>query len=120
MEKAKHVIKLGVVEGRHEMPVSCYVYNKIIDVTDIDELYERAHNNIIYIGGWHTLNARIWVGATATCDGYAPHECILHLYVSGLTVALIAVINACKTLGLEVVLYHYSKDTDSYYSQQVL
>ena len=44
----------------------------------------------------------------------------LMLYVTGLTVALIAVMNACKMLGVRIMLMHYNKDTGEYYPQEVL
>lgn len=44
----------------------------------------------------------------------------LSLYVTGLTVALIATLNACKTMGVKVCLYHFDRDTNSYYKQEVL
>ena len=43
----------------------------------------------------------------------------LCLYVTGLTVALVAVLNACRELGIKVWLYHYNRETGTYYSQEV-
>lgn len=44
----------------------------------------------------------------------------LDLYVTGLTVALISVLNACRQLEIEVILYHYDRESGNYYPQQVL
>ena len=44
----------------------------------------------------------------------------LDLYVTGLTVALISVLNACRELEIEVTLYHYDRESGNYYPQQVL
>ena len=44
----------------------------------------------------------------------------INLYVTGLTVALIAALNAAKQRNYSVVLYHYNRDTDDYYKQEVL
>lgn len=44
----------------------------------------------------------------------------LDLYVTGLTVALISVLNACRQLGIVVTLYHYDREEGNYYPQQVL
>lgn len=44
----------------------------------------------------------------------------LDLYVTGLTVALVSVLNACRELEIEVTLYHYDRESDNYYPQQVL
>lgn len=51
---------------------------------------------------------------TELCDKW------LDLYVTGLTVALISVLNACRELEIEVTLYHYDRESGNYYPQQVL
>lgn len=43
----------------------------------------------------------------------------LNLYVTGLTVALIAVLNAARQTHTNVTLYHYNRETDTYYTQEV-
>ena len=43
----------------------------------------------------------------------------LNLYVTGLTVALIAVLNAARTLNIEVCLHHFDRISGSYFWQEV-
>lgn len=43
----------------------------------------------------------------------------LHLYVTGLTVALIAVLNVAKELNIKVTLWHFDRESDEYYEQEV-
>lgn len=43
----------------------------------------------------------------------------LELYVTGLSVALVSVLNVCRILNINVLLYHYNRDTDNYYKQEV-
>ena len=43
----------------------------------------------------------------------------LRLYVTGLTVALIAVLNATKELNIKVTLWHFDRETGKYYCQEV-
>ncbi len=43
----------------------------------------------------------------------------LNLYVTGLTVALVAVLNVTRELGIEVTLYHFNRETGEYYPQKV-
>lgn len=43
----------------------------------------------------------------------------IDLYVTGLTVALIATLNACKRLDIKVTLKHFDRITGMYYSQEV-
>ena len=44
----------------------------------------------------------------------------LELYVTGLTVALVSVLNICHKENISVTLWHYNRDTASYYSQEVV
>lgn len=43
----------------------------------------------------------------------------LNLYVTGLTVALIAVLNATRELNIKVTLWHFDRENGKYYSQEV-
>lgn len=43
----------------------------------------------------------------------------LTLYVTGLSVALVAVINACHKGNVKLTLMHYNKETEKYYPQEV-
>lgn len=43
----------------------------------------------------------------------------LNLYVTGLTVALIAVLNVCREQKIKVTLYHFNRETGNYYPQEV-
>lgn len=43
----------------------------------------------------------------------------LNLYVTGLTVALIAVLNATRELNIKVTLWHFDRESDEYYKQEV-
>ena len=43
----------------------------------------------------------------------------LTLYVTGLSVALVAVINACHRENVMLTLMHYDRESGSYYPQEV-
>ncbi len=43
----------------------------------------------------------------------------LYLTVTGLSVALVSVINACRKLNIDLTLLHYDKVTGVYYKQKV-
>lgn len=44
----------------------------------------------------------------------------LDLYVTGLTVALVAILNVCHKNGIEVTLYHFDRNSGGYYPQAVI
>lgn len=91
------VKSLALCAGRHEMPdcVDGAIFSAVINPLDTDGMYETAKN------------------AVAGLDA-------LNLYVTGLTVALIEVIKACNDLNINLICWHYDKDTISYYAQKVL
>lgn len=93
--------KFGLCEGRHEINgVTEYIFgNTIADPTDTQGLKREAL-------------------AFLTDKGVKSTECI-DIYVTGLTVALIAAINAAKEIGATVTLYHFDRETGDYFAQSV-
>lgn len=92
---------LGLCAGRHEIPnVSGYVFDRdsIEDVTDVDGLQLQSIKKL------ESLDLQ---------DG------LLDLYVTGLTPALIATLNAARRLNIIVTLYHYNNETEKYFRQFV-
>lgn len=90
---------VGLVRGRHNLPpnVHHYVWDEDIkDVTDIDEIEKHAED---------------WVSR------YKPGR--MTVYVTGLTQALVAIINACRRHGVSLRLEHFNRSTKQYFSQEV-
>ena len=88
---------LALCQGRHNMPVEVVgsIFCQEVDPLDVQGLEQIALNKVKGIDS-------------------------LTLYVTGLTVALVATLNACKKAGVKVTLMHYNKDNNSYYPQEVL
>ncbi len=100
MEKFdNNTISLALCEARHAMPecVKGSIFNNTLDPLDVKGLEAEASAKLA------SLNVKA-----------------VNIYVTGLTVALIAVLNAAKNLEIKVTLYHYNRDTNSYYIQEVL
>jgi len=86
----------GLISGRHAMPVDEYVFDEIENMFSFFDLEVKALSSI-----------------EKTSD-------LLVLYVTGLTVATVSVLNVAKKLGYkEVVLKHYNRDNGLYESQWV-
>ena len=86
----------GLISGRHAMPVEEYVFDEIEDMFSFFDLEVKALSSI-----------------EKTSD-------LLVLYVTGLTVATVSVLNVAKKLGYkDVVLKHYNRDNGLYESQWV-
>lgn len=92
------VQKIGLCKGRHEIKeVQEYIYPQEVNPLDVKGLEETA----------------LEIVSKIEADE-------LHIYVTGLTVALIASLNACKKLNKKVVLYHFDRTSGEYYPQEVL
>ena len=104
----ERTIKLGLCKGRHNIQgVQEYIFENILDPTNLKYMHDKA---------------------LETINKYSSDVDYLYLdlYVTGLTVATTSVINAVlyhnRTYKNRVILtlYHYNKDTDTYYPQQIL
>lgn len=89
---------VALCESRHNIPgaIDGSIFPQSVDPTDVVGL-EREAERIISESGVQYLN----------------------VYVTGLTVALVAVINACQKLGVKLMLMHYDRETGTYFPQFV-
>ena len=87
---------MALCEGRHPIPQATdgAIFGNTLNPLDVNGLEETAFQKL---EGVKSLN----------------------LYVTGLTVALVAVLNVCRREGILVTLWHYNRDTNSYYPQPV-
>lgn len=96
--------RIALCEGRHDIPQAEHGYlfaaGEIADVTDVNGLETLAIEKIDRLRP---------VGKKLTID----------LYVTGLSVALVAAINACAALDVPLCLWHYNRDTGDYFPQVV-
>lgn len=112
---SRPTLNAALCVGRHEMPehVNTALFGSICNPTNTGLLDTMAQHNLYE--------------ACASADlldmyGNVPSNLHVNLYVTGLTVALIAAINAIKTTCPEgqVTLYHFNRDTGDYFPQEVL
>lgn len=112
-------IVAGLIKGRHELPVEEYIFEKIDDPSDIDAIEKVATD-------WVEKNCSIDIvlgkGINQVSDYYP--DTLIHkgkvklvIYVTGLTVALTAVLKACALNGVRTVLMHYNSSTGEYVEQ---
>lgn len=86
----------ALCEGRHQMSkkVEGAIFSNTLNPLDIDGMEKIASNKLEDVQ-------------------------FLTLYVTGLSVALVAVINVCHQKGIELVLMHFDRVTGNYYPQEV-
>lgn len=92
------IVNVALCEGRHAMPngVEGSIFPNAVDPTDLvslDLIAEMFVNN--------NLGKQI------------------NIYVTGLSVALVAVIKAARGKNVGLSLFHYNRDTGNYYKQTV-
>lgn len=93
-------LNLALCEGRHSIPQAkdgAIFKNEIVDPTNTKALEAEAFTSLCEKGNLEDLK--------------------VNLYVTGLTVALIAVLNVCREHGTEVTLWHYDRLSGDYYPQ---
>lgn len=93
---------LALCESRHDMPeeVEGSIFPNTIDPTDIRQI---------------SFNCAKALKAAVTEKEYK----YLKVYVTGLTVALIEVVNWCALHKVHLTLMHFNRDTGEYYPQDV-
>lgn len=90
-------MKLALCKGRHKFPKDCtgYIFPHAVDPTDLPRLDREVRKRFQKV----------------------PYR--LDVYVTGLTVALISVVNFCVRNNVWLVLWHYDSSTGGYYPQSV-
>lgn len=95
-------MKIGLIRGRHEIleVEGRYIFIEELDPTDVKGTEGKAYS---------VLAAIKRIG-----------EKHIDLYVTGLTMALVSVMNAAKKHGMKITLYHFDRETGKYFPQEVL
>jgi hypothetical protein len=97
-------IILGLCEGRHEVPgVSRYILPQSVNPRKLKWIEDTAYLSISKI--FNNINEDIYVD----------------LYVTGSKIALVSVINVLKrdSRVKQIILYHYHKESGTYFPQKV-
>ena len=113
-------IKVGLVKGRHDMPINDYIFDEIKDVLDFDKM-----NQIIY----SFLESKVGISNITSIGinqaDYSDVLCVrgnkkLVVYCTGLTAAVAELIKVCMLNGVSLSLMHYNRDNDDYVEQQII
>jgi hypothetical protein len=116
-------IVLGLIKGRHDLPVDNFIFVGPISLTDVVQLEREAHRSLVNIA--YDLGVQEWDQIPSEYYGIDevvydfPRNKKVVIYVTGLTVALIAVLNVLKSYNAEVTIMHYNAEDSSYYPQKL-
>ena len=97
--RGKYVRSMELCKGRHDIPA--------------------AEDGAIFPQNVNPINTGCLerMAEASLCKGKHTDELIL--YVTGLSVALVAVINVCRRHKIKLILMHYDRESGNYYSQEV-
>lgn len=110
MKKNNNVVTVGLVEGRHEMPVSSYIFKSINNVLNFTAIDNTIINFLETKVGIHTT-----YGFGLNQNDYTDVEIFegkkeLVVYVTGLTAATASLVKLCAMNGVRLTLKHYDRE----------
>ena len=89
----------GLIQGRHEISeVKDYIFTNTLDPADITGIRSLAKKSLEFLSKGDKLT----------------------VYVTGLTVALVEVINICHEKGVRLTLMHFDREKGTYFPQEIL
>ena len=93
------ILNMGVCWGRHNIPeaVDGFIFPEVIDIKNVKALEVAAFDVLN-----NNPNAR------------------LNLFITGLTVAVIAVLNSARRLGMPVTAWHFDRETGKFFPQKIV
>ena len=99
-------LNLGLCKGRHKIDgLYAYIFDAIEDVTDVNSIEleaSRSIDSIINIVSHKVMHINLFVNG-----------------VNGLTVALIAAVKEIQWRGITLTLWHYNRESGTYFSQEL-
>jgi|SRR5690554_1021651 len=118
------LIKIGICEGRHPLPVNHYIFPQEINPLEVEKLERISTKRLVEIANQEKIEIKNTSVILGNQVGYhditiAVYDAKLLVYATGLTVAVLAVVKAAKHLFKEVVVMHYDRDSNSYYEQKI-
>jgi len=116
-----NTINIGLVKGRHELPVEKYIFDKIENVLDFKALQERADTFVKELVAELDATQEKIIGGYGYGDTYTYHNVVLNIYVTGLTTATIAVYKAVDKFGAfkDINFMHYDNVSGNYVAQSM-
>ena len=111
-------LKLGTINGRHELPVDGCILEEITSFS-IDKIEEEVKGKLLEL--FPTAEGRSYSPANAMdyTDIVVAFRGHLDLFVTGYTPVTTAVIKYCHQLGISLNLYHFDRDSGEYVRQEI-
>ena len=88
-------MRVGLIKGRHEMPVKEYIFDSVGNVLNFKRMDSQLYNHR------HDIGDRLYV------------------YTTGLTAVVAAVVKACYEMDIPLSLMQYDMTTGEYVEQEI-
>lgn len=120
METKNNSVVVGMIKGRHELPVEDYIFNEAIE--DV-HAYESIRKNICKFVE-SKIHVKKNMGVAMNSADYSDYlvfkgEKSLIVYVTGLTAVTAELIGVCARNGVSLTLMNYDASTGEYKPQVI-
>lgn len=112
-------LTVGMISGRHELPVEQYIFNEAIDGLDFSRISRTIREFLRENCNIHIADFGCCVNQAADCD--TPHYkggVELVVYVTGFTPVTAALVYECAIYGINLTLMHYDREENDYKPQR--
>jgi hypothetical protein len=118
----ENAVVVGLCAGRHDMPVSDFIFPQVVDPTDFRAMSRTVDAFLDTRVGSHISHRPRYnaVSIDDNDDEFWEGNRPLVVYVTGLTACVAAVISGCVYWGIDLTLMHYDRASGSYLPQVVL
>lgn len=115
-------ISLGLIAGRHDMPVDGYVLENVPDAMDMDGIHKTVFSSLEKILGPYIRITDYGPAVNGTAEDEAHYECSakLLLYITGLTAAALEVLSFCAQNGVSITAMYFDREAGDYVRQPLL
>ena len=115
IKKNNNILNVGLAENRHSIPEATdgFIFKEWTPHSEniVSMLHDKAYKKILQIA---KRKGFVDIEVNKIKDVH------INLYVTGLTVALIAVLNAMSDEDVTITLWHWDKYKKAFYKQDVL
>lgn len=113
-------ITVGLIQGRHEMPVDEYIFDK--EIENVHD-YEKISTEILEFLE-DKVNIGVHTGQALNSYDYTDIQCLggrknLEVYVTGLTPVTAELIKLCALNGISLTLFNFNSATGDYERQPI-
>ena len=116
-------LNIGLIKGRHELPVDDYIIEKEVSVFTKNELIPIIEDGCKRLGlrthefSWANEDLYITGAGSISPATWTEEATIINLYLTGLTIVSLTAVEYLNKLGYNVAVFGFNPNTKEYYEQ---